>query len=183
MKAYVVYESMYGNTAAIGEAIAQELRERGLVVRCGPLTRIDPAGVDDGGLVVVGGPTHAHGMTRGATRRTAASDKKNTYATPTLSPGLREWIDDLPSGAGTLAAAFDTRFAKPVFLTGSAAKGIVRRLSHRGFHMVAGPKSFFVSTANELLAGELDHARKWAGALLDHPSLTARQRRDAGVPV
>jgi len=183
MKAYVVYESMYGNTAAIGEAIAEELRTRGLIVRSGPVNRVDPEGVGDGGLVIVGGPTHAHGMTRGATRKAAVNDKKNTYTAPTVSPGLREWIDDLPSGGKTLAAAFDTRFAKPVFLTGSAAKGIARRLAHRGFHMVVGPKSFFVSTDNRLLAGEIDHARMWAGSLLDHPSLTARQRHDAGVTV
>ena len=173
MKAYVVYESMYGNTAAIGEAIAEELRTRGLTVRSGPVTRVDPDGVGDAGLVIVGGPTHAHGMTRGATRRTAVNDKKNTYASPTVAPGLREWIDDLPTGAKTLAAAFDTRFAKPVFLTGSAAKGIARRLANRGFHMVVGPKSFFVSTDNQLLPGELDHATRWASALVDHPSLAA----------
>jgi len=181
MKAYVVYESMYGNTAAVGEAVAEELRARGLAVRSGPVTRIDPADVVGAGLVVVGGPTHVHGMTRGSTRKTAVNDKKNTYANPTLSPGLREWIDDLPMGTTGLAAAFDTRFAKPVFLTGSAAKGIARRLTRRGLHLVVGPKSFFVSTANQLLANELDHARKWADALLDHPSLTGTHEPHVGA--
>jgi len=181
MRAYVVYESMYGNTAAIAEAIAEELRRRGLVVRSGPVNRIVPADAAGAELVVVGGPTHVHGLTRESTRKTAVKDKKNTYANPTLSPGLREWIDDLPLGAKGLAAAFDTRFPKPVFLTGSAAKGIARRLSRRGFHLVVGPKSFFVSTANQLLAGELDHATKWADSLLDHPSLTAKERANVGA--
>jgi len=176
-----VYESMYGNTAAIGEVIAEELRRRGLAVRSGPVDRIHPADAAGAELVVVGGPTHVHGMTRESTRKTAVKDKKNTYANPTLSPGLREWIDDVSAGAAGLAAAFDTRFAKPVFVTGSAAKGIARRLSRRGFHLVAGPKSFFVSTANQLLTGELDHAVKWADSLLDHPSLTARDVRHVGV--
>lgn len=173
MKAYVVYESLYGNTAAVGETIADRLRAGGLLVHSGPVTRIDPADVADGDLVIVGGPTHMHGMTRPSTRKAAVEDKKNEYANPTLSPGLREWVDDVDPGGTRPAAAFDTRLAKPVFFTGSAAKGIARRLSDRGFRLVVGPKSFFVSTDNRLQAGELDHARRWADALLDHLMLAA----------
>ena len=43
MKALVVYESMYGNTAAVGEAIATSLRTGGLDVDAGPISRITPA--------------------------------------------------------------------------------------------------------------------------------------------
>ena len=128
MKALVVYESLFGNTAAVGEAIAASLAERGPEIVAGPITTIRPADVEGADLLVVGGPTHAHGMSRAPSRKQAAADSNNAFEAPTVDPGLREWIDALPAGGGRLAAAFDTRIDKPIFLTGSAAKGIGRRL-------------------------------------------------------
>jgi hypothetical protein len=92
----------------------------------------------------------------------AAKDEKNTFREPTIAPGLRTWLKALPPGGGRLAAAFDTRFDKSVILTGSAARGIARRLERQGFHLLVGPESFFVSTENRLLEGEMDHATTWA---------------------
>jgi len=162
VKALVVYESMYGNTAAIGEAIAAALRERGLDVEESLVTKIDAARAVDVDLLLVGGPTHVHGMSRVATRNAAVNDEKNTFTEPTVDPGLREWLARLPEGGGRLAGAFDTRFGKPRFLTGSAAKGIKHRLRERGFQFVAEPESFLVSTENRLLEGEVERARTWA---------------------
>jgi hypothetical protein len=161
MKALVVYESMYGNTAAVGDAIASSLRARGLDVEAAPVTKVDPGATGEVELLVVGGPTHVHGMSRSSTRKTAAGDEKNTYPEPTVEPGLREWVKQLPAGAGRLAAAFDTRIDKPVILTGSAAKGIGRRLEGQGFRLVVEPECFLVSTRNSLLDGELEHATSW----------------------
>jgi len=178
MKVLVVFESMYGNTAAVAEAIAASLGAHGLEVRAGPVTEIGPAEATEAGLLVVGGPTHVHAMSRATTRKTAVEDEKNTYAHPTLTPGLREWIDELPAGAGRLAAAFDTRIDKAVLLTGSAAKGIARRLSRRGLGLVVEPESFFVSTDNRLLDGEIDHAKRW-GYEVAGATQAARARRPA----
>jgi hypothetical protein len=152
---------MYGNTAAIGEAIAAALREQGLDVEESLVSKIDAARTADFDLIVVGGPTHVHGMSRAATRKSAVNDK-NTLPEPTLEPGLREWLARLPEGGGRLAGAFDTRFDKPRFVTGSAARGIGRRLKGRGFRLVAEPESFFVSPQNQLLEGEAEHATTWA---------------------
>jgi flavorubredoxin len=165
MKALVVYESMYGNTAVIAEAVARSLQAHGLDVAASPVTKIEPVDVVGAGLVVVGGPTHAHGMSRPSTRRAAVDDQENPYPEPTLTPGLRKWMDRLPSGTERLAAAFDTRFDKPSMLTGSAAKGIAKRLERHGYHLVAEPESFFVSTKNHLIDGEIDHAVGWADEL------------------
>jgi Flavodoxin domain len=162
MRALVVYESMYGNTAAIGEAVAQSLRAHGLEVDAELVSKVDPADTAEVDLIVVGGPTHVHGMTSVASRKSAASDEKNTFPEPTSEPGLRTWLKELPSGKGRLAAAFDTRLDKPVLVTGSAAKGIARRLRGRGFRLVTQPECFLVSTENRLLEGELEHAAKWA---------------------
>lgn len=167
MKALVVYESLYGNTAAIGEAIAASLRAHGLEVTSGPVSKITPSETAGTDLLVVGGPTHMHGMSRPSTRKVGAEDEKNTFAEPTVAPGLREWLMGLPSGAGRFAAAFDTRIHKSAVLTGSAAKGIERRLGEQGFRLVAGPQSFFVTGENRLEAGETEHAATWAGSLAE----------------
>ena len=171
MKALVVYESMYGNTAAIGEAIAAELRKQGLEVEQSLVSKIEPAQTADVDLLVVGGPTHVHGLSRDSTRKTAASDEKNTFPEPTLEPGLRTWLAQLPESAGRLAAAFDTRVDKPVLFTGSAAKGIGRRLKERKFGLVTEPESFFVSGQNSLLDGEIEHAATWAREIAERLGL------------
>ncbi|HZD69287.1 MAG TPA: flavodoxin domain-containing protein [Actinomycetes bacterium] len=179
MKALVVYESLYGNTAAIGEAIATSLRTQGLEVDAGLVSKIDPAEAARADLLVVGGPTHAHGMSRPSTRKTAADDQANTFAEPTVTPGLREWTNDLPPGAGRLAAAFDTRIDKSVILTGSAAKGIARRLERHGYRLVVGPECFLVSTKNRLLDEETAHATRWGGEVAS--GATARIAHQPGV--
>jgi hypothetical protein len=115
----------------------------------------------------VGGPTHGHGISRASSRETAASDKDNTFAEPTVAPGLREWMDDLPPGTERLAAAFDTRIDKPMFLTGSAAKGIARRLEQHGYRLVVRPECFLVSLKNRLLDEQIDHATGWAAELAE----------------
>ena len=59
MKALVVYESMYGNTHAVADALADVL---GPDVDVRPVHEAGsvPGDVD---LLVVGGPTHMHGLT------------------------------------------------------------------------------------------------------------------------
>ena len=171
MKALVVYESMYGNTAAVGEAIADSLRARGFGVEAALISNFDPADTEEFDLLVVGGPTHVHGMSSSRTRSTAANDEKNTFPEPAIEPGLRTWVKELPSGTGRYAAAFDTRIDKPVLLTGSAAKGIGRRLEGRRFRLVSEPESFLVSTDNRLLDGELAHAAEWAREVAERASV------------
>jgi Flavodoxin len=186
MRALVVSESMYGNTAAVGEAIAASLRARGLSAEAHLVSEIDPIETAEVDLLVVGGPTHVHGMTRSSTRKTAASDEKNTFRAPTLEPGLREWLRQLPSGADTLTAAFDTRIDKPAILTGSAAKGIARQLESRGFRQVVKPESFFVTGENRLVEGELERAAAWGDGVAKRatserggPLPLAREAREA----
>jgi flavodoxin len=177
MRALVAYESMYGNTAAVGEAIAASLRACGLEVEAGPVSKIEPERAGEVDFLVVGGPTHAHGMSTSATRKTAASDEKNTFADPTVEPGLRSWVKRLPRGEGRFAAAFDTRIDKSSILTGSAAKGIGRRLKGRGFRLVVGPECFLVSGQNRLLEREIEHATTWAKELAERAAAAAPPER------
>ena len=166
MNALVVYESMYGNTRAIAEAIADELggdAEARSVHDLGEL----PQSLE---LLVVGGPTHMHGLTSKMSRSMAvhAADEDGhagVEPSATEGPGLRAWLRDLPRGGDARAAAFDTRGDAKAALTGSAARGIARRLRRRGFAIV-GSESFLVEDSEGPLEdGELDRARDWARTL------------------
>jgi flavorubredoxin len=52
--AVVIYESLTGNTARAGQAIAAELTEQGVPTRAFPITRIDYQALSDADLVIVG---------------------------------------------------------------------------------------------------------------------------------
>ena len=163
MKALVVYESMYGNTAAVARAVAEGIGSRGaevLIVGVDHVSSADATGCD---LLVVGGPTHAHAMSRTTTRRTAIEDTKNTYAEPTKGSGIRGWIEGL-HGDGRTAAAFDTRIDAPAAFTGAASKGIAKRLGGRGYRLAAR-ESFLVTKQNTMVDGELERAAAWGASL------------------
>ena len=54
MDAVVIYESLTGNTARAGQAIAAELTARGLPTQAFPITGIDYQALSDADLVIVG---------------------------------------------------------------------------------------------------------------------------------
>ena len=168
MRAVVVYESMYGNTHLIADAIGAGL-EAAFDVHVVPVSHAGPEAIADADLVVVGGPTHVHGMSRAATRKAAvgAADKP---ASPlrtepdAAGPGLREWFASL-GRYPVRAAAFDTRMHGPAALTGRAAKGVNHLLREHGFDVVAEPESFLVTKQDRLEPQEQDRARDWAARL------------------
>ncbi len=144
MHILVIYASRNGNTRRVAETIANRLGERGSVdlrpVEEAP-TEID-ADID---LVVIGGPTEAHGMT----------------------PPVREYFERLAPKAlsGRRAVGFDTRLRWPEWLSGSASARITDRLREFGAAIVAPEESFFVTRKPELESGELERASRWAAAL------------------
>ena len=168
MRAVVVFESMYGNTHQIADAIGTGL-EDAFDVTVTPVAHADPAMLDDADLVVVGGPTHAHGMSRAATRKAAveAADKPASplHTEPdAMSPGLREWFGSLDRYQ-VKAAAFDTRMPGPAALTGRASKGVARLLRAHGFDVIADPESFLVTKQDRLQPDETARARDWGAGL------------------
>ncbi len=165
MSATVVYESVYGNTRAVAEAIAEGLGDAEVVAVHEAADRIL-----DADLLVVGGPTHMHGLTTARSREMAVEavhEDGGGHVEPGAAdePGLRAWLRDLPSGEGSKAAAFDTRADKSPWLTGAASRGIAKHLRHRGYEVVSRQSFLVEDSEGPLTKGELDRARDWGGKL------------------
>lgn len=168
MRAVVVYESMYGNTHRVAEAIGAGLKTA-FDVSVVPVAQASAAVLADADLIVVGGPTHAHGMSRAATRKAADEAARKPGSGLTVEPGalgsgLREWFGALGEYQAK-AAAFDTRMHGPAIFTGRASLGVTRQLRTHGFHVVAKPESFLVTKQNLLDPEETARARAWAAKL------------------
>lgn len=161
MRSLVVYESWFGNTRRIAEEIAAALAHEGEV----DLVTVDEPlpPLEDVDLLVVGAPTHIHGLSSKRSREGALT--QGAHGEPGI--GVRGWIDALPDGAcGPRAAAFDTRAHMPALLVGSAARGIARRLRDQGYRLAIEPQSFFVKgTPGPLEEGELERASEWGKTL------------------
>ncbi|MCU0266410.1 MAG: hypothetical protein MUC45_09910 [Actinomycetia bacterium] len=160
MRVLLVVESHYGNTRKVADAVAEGLLPHDVILE-DVWQAVPPTQVVD--LLVVGGPTHAHGMSRAGTRRTAREDHPDGQE---VHAGIREWLDRLPAVERRPAAAFDTRIARPRLLTGSASHGMSRRLRQRGYRLLDASESFLVEASEGPIAvGELERARAWGSRL------------------
>ena len=161
MRTLVVYESWFGNTQRIAEKVAAALA---------PESEVEVLSVNDAlpslahvDLVVLGAPTHVHGLSSGRSRQ-GAVDQRGDGGEPGI--GVREWIDRLPPSGGPRVAVFDTRAHKSGLLVGSAAHGMARRLRRHGYVLAFKPESFFVTgTEGPLEEGELERAWEWGRTL------------------
>ena len=151
MLTVVIYDSSFGNTARVAQAIGRGAATLGDVT----VLSADEAGgrAQRANLLFVGGPTQLHH----------------------LSPGLRAFLEALPRGSlqRVPAASFDTRYRMTAFLTGSAAKEAAGRLRRAGCQLIAPPESFFMEkdvppkgerrrhALEGLEKGELERAEEW----------------------
>jgi hypothetical protein len=162
-KAWVVYESMFGNTREVALAVADGLEAWADVEvhEVGQVPTV-PGGVD---LLVVGGPTHAFGLSRASTREDAA--RQSGQGVESAGIGLREWFEALSfdGDRAPAAAAFDTRVDHPR-VPGSAAKKAAKRLRGVGCREITHAESFWVAgTKGPLVDGEVTRARSWGREL------------------
>ena len=177
MKITIVYESMFGNTHEVAEAIGDGVRmaQPDAAVECVPVAEAVPELIKSTDLLIVGGPTHIRGMTSGFSRKMGVSgeEKAEAKGEPTHEmeedaegPGVREWFDVLPEAKnGGQAAAFDTRLPSP--MAGGAARGIARRLRKHGYHLVSDPEGFVLDDAyGPMRSGEIERAREWGAQLV-----------------
>ena len=179
MQVVIVYESIYGNTRRVAEAIAA-----GAAATAGPeavrllnVTEAGPDAADDADLLIVGAPTHALRLPTPGSRNNAPaaafppSDQSVEVAPGTTllwsAPvGAREWLATLHRAApGARAAAFDTRLPNP--LAGGAARPIARALRRHGYTLIARPQGFIVKgSRGPLRNGEQERAQTWGAGLL-----------------
>jgi flavodoxin I len=142
MNTLIIYDSTFGNTAQIAQAMADKLGGHGTA----RIALVDEAGlteVKDIDLLLVGGPTQRHGT----------------------SPNMRTFLKSLPrrSLQGVYAGTFDTRYHMSAWKSGSAAHEIVSRLRRTGVSIITEPVSFFVAEREGPLEdGELERAERWA---------------------
>jgi hypothetical protein len=168
VRALVVDESQFGTTHRIAEAIGRGLAETLDVEVANVNAALRLEGVD---LLVVGGPTHVHGISSPRTRaeapKWAAKAGRGLHLDSDAGGvGVREWLDALPPFTA-MAASFDTRTDIPRILSGAASDHIDQRLAGHGLRSITAPMSFLIDTHNDLERTELDRARAW-GALLGY---------------
>jgi flavodoxin len=156
MKALVVYDSVFGNTEKVAQAMGQALGSQAEVqtLRVGDVKPEHLAGLD---ALIVGSPTRAFSPTS----------------------AIKNWLKSLPSNSlkGVKVAAFDTRIALSdvnsslltfmVKLFGYAAKPIGDRLTKKGGDLALAPQGFFVKDSEgPLKDGELERAADWVKQIM-----------------
>ena len=159
MKALVIYDSVFGNTEKVAQAIANSIGARMTVdlLRANEVTTERLAGLD---LLVVASPTRGF---------------RPTETVAELLKGIRS-----KSLEGVKATAFDTRFKadeldsaglKFVVTTGGyAAKRIAAQLKRAGADLFVPPEGFYVEdTEGPLKPGELERGAAWATSILGTP--------------
>lgn len=176
----VVYESMYGNTKTIAEAIAEGVRDADPNAKVAVMAAADASteSPQDTHLLVVGSPTHMLRWPSGRSRQITqtAVDKATKDGKPqatlepgaTTGPGVREWLQRLPSASErSPAAVFSTCLGSP--WSGSATRVIGRTLRRRGYVVIAEERFVVTGGQGPLRPGERERARAWGAGLVRQP--------------
>jgi flavodoxin len=162
MKAVVVYESLWGNTAAIARAIAEGL---GPGAEALTTDAASAEAVAEADLIVAGAPVLGFSLPSDQMLESVARSERDAPTPPDLShPSMRSWLDSLPRGTGR-AAAFETRiWWSPRGATGD----IESRLKRAGYHTIAKAEKFVVKDKyGPLREGEMERARQWGKELAE----------------
>lgn len=158
MQALIVYESAWGNTQEIAEAISQGLSEEDIDCQLSDIQEAPALNQVDVDLLVVGAPTHAFGLSREATREEA-----HHRGGALIVSGIREWFDSAP--VSLTVATFDTHVRHPN-LPGHASRKAAKKLRKLGCTLLTDPESFNVEDYDGPLSpGEHDRARAWGHEL------------------
>jgi flavodoxin I len=149
MKTLVIYDSEFGNTEKIAEAIGKALGEETQVTH---VEKISADHLHEYELVIAGSPTQG--------------------GRPT--PLVKEFLSRIPDGSlkNVKVTGFDTRIASAgqsfmmkffMGILGFAAGRIARRLEAKGGQLVKEPEGFIVDgKEGPLHAGEIERAEAWA---------------------
>jgi len=159
MRAIVVYESHWGNTAQVARAIAEGIGPEARALNTDEATA---SVVADADLVVAGAPIMAFGLPSEAMVENAGKDPKAPAPADVSHPSLRRWLDGLPPSKAA-AASFETKLR---WSPGGATGAIDERLQQAGFRTIAKGHKFWVTTMyGPLRDGEVERARAWGREL------------------
>jgi hypothetical protein len=162
MKAVVVYESHFGNTAAVARAIAEGIGPDARVLNTDEAT---PEAIGDADLIVAGAPVIAFGLSRDGMKAQIAAAAENAPTPADVShPLLRTWLDRLPAGP-RMGAAFETR----IWWSPRGATGTIESRMKRIGYRIAGKAERFIVAGGygPLRDGEVDRAHAWGAKLAD----------------
>jgi flavodoxin len=160
MKAVVVYESLWGNTAAVARAIADGI---GPEARALPTNEATTAALADADLIVAGAPLLGFSLPTDKMREGIRVNPGRAPAPPDLThPPLRAWLAALPK-ASCRYAAFETRLR---ISPGSATGEIDKAFAAAGYQRADEAQRFIVKGKfGPLKDGELEKARAWGAEL------------------
>ena len=152
MKTVVVYDSVYGNTEKIAQAIGQVLRAQSetQVIR---IAQVKPMNLKSATLLIVGSPTQRFRATPAIKTFLARIGKGELNGVQVATFDTRLGLEDMPS-----------RILPPfVKIFGYAAKPIADALVSKGGKLIASPEGFLVKgMEGPLKDGELERAAQWA---------------------
>ena len=155
LKVFIVYDTVYGNTAKIAEAMIAAIggNEKSRILRVQEASTDDLANID---LLLVGSPTQA-----------------GTFIEP-----VKKFLAGIPAGRlqNVKAAAFDTSFdinTQKAFLRfimktfGYAAPKIAKELSGKGASVLTTETFIVLETEGPLQEGEVERAKEWANRVVN----------------
>jgi flavorubredoxin len=160
MKAIVVYQSLWGNTAAVARAVAEGIGQGARALSTSEATAQAITGAD---MIVAGAPVLGFSLPRENMLQMIDAKKATYKVAPDLSQlSMRAWLDSLPAGSGH-AAAFETRIW---WSPGGSTGGIESGLERAGYRRLAKAQRFLVQgETGPLKEGELEKAKAWGAAL------------------
>ena len=160
MKAIVVYESHWGNTAAVARAIAEGIGPDAIAASTAEVSAASLAEVD---LIVAGAPLLGFSLPTESMVKSLGTNLGKDPTPPDLShPSMRSWLETVPKGSGR-AAAFETRIW---WSPGSASKAILSKLEALGYRTADKAQRFVVKDKyGPLRDGELERAKAWGAEL------------------
>lgn len=167
MKVLIVFESMFGNTAALARDVMAGLADGGADVVLADVASAPGPELLGCDLLVLAAPTHALSLSRPESRAEAVRKGADPARAAT---GLREWLATLDATSsatspGPSIAVFGTRVHKARHLPGSAAGSVGRILRKSGIAVVDRVSFYVEDITGPISAGEHERAREWGRGL------------------
>ena len=159
MNSLVVYESLWGNTAAIAHAIAEGLEpgSRAYYTDEAPAEAAKSAD-----LIVAGSPVLAFMLPSEKMRADLAAKGEGPTPPDVSHVSMRSWLEELPAGRASFAS-FETRIS---WSPRGATSTIDKRMKKLGYVPLDTGKQFLVTDRYGPLAdGEIERAREWGAEL------------------